>query len=141
VSAEPENERKVTSLDEGSQFPTEWGKDCPPGEATPADGIVFRRVLNNPVATSDFLSWVESERHGIGAHRLCEARGLSAFRSINDARAYAERYPDSGNMVAKAELNSDDGKLKPTPRYGNSHVTWWPFDGIDRSCKFTVSMS
>ena len=117
-------------------FPTAWGSNCPPEDASLAEGVLFRRVLHTPVEPSDFLCWIELGRQVAGAERLCQAQGLSVFRYL--ARAYAERYPATGNLIARAELASEDGKLKPTPRDGNSHIMWWPFDGIDRCRKFQV---
>lgn len=120
-------------------FPTAWGPNCPPEDASSADEVViFRRVLHNPIQPSDFMSWIELGRQIAGAERVCQAQGLSAFRCLEDARAFAERYPGTGDLIARAELGNEDGKIKPTPRDGNSHVTWWPFEGIDRCRKFEV---
>jgi hypothetical protein len=121
-------------------FPAVWGANCPPADANAASGTVFRRVRGNPIDPNDFLSWTELGHKVTGTERICQANGLSVFRSIEDARAYADRYPDSGQLIATANFNDEDGKIKATPRppYGDSHTTWWPFDGVDRCHKFRV---
>ena len=118
------------------KFPDAWG-DCPPSIATVAEGIVYRRVNSNPVTAADFLSYIELGNTVTDSMR-CLAFGLSVFRSIDDAKAYAERYPDSGRFIASATLDSSDGRTLGTPRGGNSHTTWWPFEGADRHAKFMV---
>jgi hypothetical protein len=120
------------------QYPTEWGTECPPDDAVTASGVVFRRVSNNPAIADDFCSYIESG-HSVSAARLCEARGLSVFLLLQDAKAYADRYPDGGTLIAEAGLDADDGKMKSTPRFGNSHTTWWPFHNKNRHDKFRVS--
>lgn len=120
------------------QFPPAWGADCPPTDAAAAERVVFRRVLNNPVDTSDFRSWIELGNRVTSADRQCQANGLSVFGLLADARAYAERYPGTGALIASAELKTEDGKIKATPHQGNSHITWWPFASIDRCRHFEV---
>jgi hypothetical protein len=118
-------------------FPQDWAPHCPPTDATDAAGTYYRRILTAPPEAKDFRSYVEMERK-IPIAKTCEARGLSVFVLLEDAKAYAERYPDNGGIIAKANLDYTDGKIKSSPRNGNSHATWWPYDEVKRHIKFVV---
>jgi len=120
------------------QFPDDWGADCPPADATDAGGTYYRRVLHAPPTAEDFRSIVEMRSRRVSAALMCQARGLSVFTVLEDALDYAERYPDSGNLIAKAVLDGTDGRTKPTPSQGNSHTTWWPYENVARHAKFSV---
>lgn len=69
--------------------------------------------------------------------KICLARGLSVYTNIADAQNYVKLYPNKGTYVAQATLNNTDGHVSATPSKGNSHHTWWPFDGVDRKALFT----
>jgi hypothetical protein len=36
------------------KFPDDWPNDCPPGDAEPASGTVFRLVKSDPHTAADF---------------------------------------------------------------------------------------
>jgi hypothetical protein len=66
--------------------------------------------------------------------------GLSVFRDISDARHVTELFPKLGKLIFRGELAPEHGKIKPTPaKTRPSHVTWWPFEEIERASAFTVS--
>lgn len=112
--------------------------DCPPVEAQAAEGVFYRRVLRHTPSSEDFRSAVEEGTKKISDRKKCQARGLSVFIAIEDAQRYAELYPATGNLIAQATFDASDGKTKPTPTNGNTHTTWWPYEGIQRNAKFKV---
>ena len=120
------------------RFPEGWGADCPPAEAGDAEGVFYRRVLCRTPSAEDFRSAVELGTRKIYDWQKCQARGLSVFRAIEDAQRYAELYPATGNLIAQATLGRRDGKTIPTPTNGNTHTTWWPYEGVERNAKFKV---
>jgi hypothetical protein len=120
------------------RFPVEWGDNCPPGAAQGVKGTLYRRVRCSPPSADDFRSVAEEGKRKVSAEKECQARGLSVFRALEDARWFAELYPGTGSQIAQAELDESDGKAMPTPNNGNSHTTWWPHYGIERHTKFTT---
>jgi hypothetical protein len=118
-------------------FPTGWPLECPPKDALCAEGTVYRIAKTNPLDPSDFLS-VREEGKPFPPERECEAAGLSLFRKHEDAVHYRRKFPYLGDRIAQGVLAKDHGKLKPTPRGRNSHVTWWPYEGIERSKLFAL---
>jgi hypothetical protein len=98
---------------------------------------VYRIVKSVPLGPSDFRSFRE-EGKSFDADRECETAGLSVFRKPEDAVRYRKKFPYLGKRIAQGELAKEHGKLKPTPRGNNSHATWWPYEGVERSKLFKV---
>jgi hypothetical protein len=117
-------------------FPSDWPPGCPPDDAVAPDCGVYRVVHTNPPTANDFRSLLELRRPIV--NRLCESAGLSVFTELRDAVHCAEKYPHLGELIAAAHLQPRHGKLKPTPRRGNSHTTWWPSRDLDRHGDFSV---
>lgn len=121
-------------------FPIDWPEGCPPADAQPASGGVYRVVKTNPPAAEDFLTFQELGKRDGG--KPCEAVGVSVFRDANDARHYCAKYPYLGELIAKGSLSSSHGATKSTPRNmggkPNSHTTWWPYKSIERHSIFSV---
>lgn len=121
-------------------FPISWPKDCPPADADPASGVVFRIIKANPPAADDFRSFLELGKPNTA--KPCDAAGLSAFRELDDAKHYAQKFPHLGEMVAMGTLRAEHGMIKSTPRIvagkTNSHATWWPYEAIARHELFAV---
>lgn len=118
-------------------FPTGWPARCPPEDASCAEGQVYRITKKNPLEPSDFLS-VREENKPFPPDRECEAAGLSVFQKREDAIHYRRKFPYLGDRIAQGTLTEEHGKLKPTPRGRNSHMTWWPYEGVERSKLFTL---
>jgi len=114
-------------------FPADWPQGCPPDDAEDAHGEVFRVVKTDPPAAADFLSY-----HEMGITRGDPIRrcGLSVFRVRADAEHASRAFPNLGNVIARAVLAPEHGKVKQTGR--PSHTTWWPAEGVDRAALFTV---
>jgi hypothetical protein len=82
------------------------------------------------LSENDFLSFQEMGRR-VASSKECEAAGLSVFQDQLDAIHYREKYPRLGERIAHGFLAPEHGKLQPTPRGGNSHATWWPYEGVE----------
>lgn len=118
-------------------FSENWPDGCPPKEAEDADGLYFRIGKSNPPADNDFKSHEEMGKQ-LGGDE-CMRRGLSVFGEIEDARHLMHIFPKIGSYVYSAQLQPKDGKIKPTPsRKHPSHITWWPYSGIERASLFRL---
>ena len=118
-------------MSQGARFPAEWGPGCPPQDADPASGVVYRVTKSGAPAASDFLSWAEQGKipKPQTAKKICESRGLSVFDDLRDARHYLEAFRASGDYIARATLMARDGRMQCTPtRRFPRHVTWWCFE-------------
>jgi len=115
--------------------------NCPPPDAEPANGTVFRCCKNNPPAASDMLTHVEREQ-ALNADP-CLRRALSVLRSEEDARHQARLFRGwKTKFVAKAELTRQHGWCLATPARLPSHTSWWPAKSLNpqaRASLFTVT--
>ncbi len=118
------------------EFPDDWPQGCPPDDAEPADGVVYRLVKNKPPTESDFLSHHETGR--LPNAPACLRCGLSVFRDLADAVHQRRLLPRLGRYVARGELEDTHGKTRLTSGQQPTHTTWWPFVGVNRSVLFTV---
>lgn len=119
-------------------FPKHWPDTCPPPDAEPASGAVYRICRENPPAVEDFQSHAELGKTSKGNE--CIRHGLSVFRNPSEARHLTELFPKLGKLIFRGELTPEHGKLKTTPaRTRPSHVTWWPFEKVERAAAFTIS--
>jgi hypothetical protein len=107
---------------------------CPPAKAEPASGIVYRLVKRNPPTVADFLTHHETEK--LPGADPCLRCGLSVFRAKLDAIHQRNSYPKLGEYVAEGTLQTRHGVAMLTSGRQPSHMTWWPFEGIDRSEPF-----
>jgi hypothetical protein len=118
----------------GKSFAQEYPKDCPPSDATDADGEFFRFVKSNPATDQDFLSHCELELRPTGDS--CLRCGLSIFSTEEGALRMLQHIRRSspgvkmGNYVARIELQASDGRLKQTGR--PPHHTWWTYVSTNR---------
>lgn len=115
------------------QFPDDWPEGCPPEDAEPAAGQVFRLVKSNP---TDFAS-----HHELGTlpkGPACLRCGLSVFRTREDADHQHRAYPKLGRYAAIGTLEAQHGVAKPTLGRQPTHTTWWPYEGVDRQSVFTT---
>lgn len=105
--------------------------DCPPKEAIPASGVLFRMARKFPLKPTEFVPYlVRKGPDQFRPEERCKAAGLSAYRNLNDAlkaiEAAAALSPLSRkSVVVKATLDGEWGKILHTPNNGDSHHTWW----------------
>ena len=118
------------------KFPDSWPTNCPPPEATDANGAVFRLVKHDPPQASDTASHWEAGK--LPKAPACLRCGLSVFREIRDAVHQRQLLPKLGNWIAQATLLPEHGKTKLTEGRQPSHTTWWAYEGVNRASLFSV---
>jgi len=116
-------------------FPQGFPDGCPPADAEDASGVVHRIVIQSPPGADDFRTY---EEMGITHGQPCKRRGLSTYRKKEDAIHQQGLYPRLGRYIAAGELNATHGKVDVPRSPRNSHVTWWPYDGVDRVAPFRI---
>jgi hypothetical protein len=109
-------------------WPCFFPVDCPPADASAANGNLYRFVKNNPPNGIDFTTYRELDRE-----LSCKACGLSVYIKLDDAHAARDAVPGFRKRnIAKLSLPLPKGKLKPTPsRPGDGHHTWWIPSGVN----------
>jgi len=117
------------------EFPADWPSGCPPDDAQPAEGEIFRLVKSNPPTAADF--WSHHETGKLPNTPACLRCGLSVFRSREDAEHQHRAYPRLGRFIAKGMLVHEHGVTKLTHGRQPSHTTWWAFADVDRLAVFT----
>lgn len=114
--------------------------DCPPPEASPVDGDVYRCCKQSPPSDRDMQTHEESGR--LPDADSCLRRALSVFRSEIDAQHQVRlfrRWPTK--YVAKATLTGAHGQSMQTTGQQPTHTSWWPAESLDptaRAALFTV---
>lgn len=107
------------------QWPGFYPENCPPAEAQPASGTVYRLVKHDPPQSEDFLStWEEFPgRFPVPTIRIS---GASVYTDSQDIDRLKKRIPQLNNRkTAKGELNPTLGLIQRTEAVEKSHVTWW----------------
>jgi hypothetical protein len=122
----------------GFSFPAGWPPNCPPDDAVDADIEVYRTVSADPPAATDFLSYHEEGKLVKNRQKICQAHGVSVYGSVEDAIHHRKVFGWASQRIAKGKLTPDQGRTKPTPGSLPSHITWWPYDGVNRCQPFVV---
>lgn len=113
------------------QYREQLPPDCPPDDAEEitAEMTVFRLVRGNPPRDGDFRSQrAERPRASFGVTE-CQARGLSVFAVLEDARTLCKLPKMRNRLVCRVQLNFGAGSIQQTGK--KSHYTWWPFAEFD----------
>jgi hypothetical protein len=98
--------------------------DCPPADATPANGQ-FYRLGSIPPEDSDF--WSHRMRFPDKFFQVseCQARSVSIFDSINAVEKLQRRYPILAKKpIFKIDLTPNDGLSLQTGE-DEHHFSWW----------------
>lgn len=108
--------------------------ECPPDDAIPTNGVVYRLASRKNFDESDFLSYREMypDGHWDGVPE-CIACGLSVFTEIAGIERLLRRVPGKKRSkshkvkkVIEGKLTPKHGKMKNTPSTTHkSHHTWW----------------
>ena len=107
------------------QWPDFYPENCPPAEAKPASGTVYRLVKHNPPRLEDFLSTWE-EFPGRFPEPTIKISGTSVHRDLQDSERLKNRIGHLRNRkIAKGKLNPTLGMIQHTPSREKSHHTWW----------------
>ncbi len=109
---------------------------CPPDEAQPCLGEIFRLVPSAPIDEAGFVSHFE-RYPGREWRDECAARGLSVFLTLEAVAKLRKRVKGfRDHKIAFATLAAPVGVMKQT---GNAeHHTWWPEDGVDLPSLFNL---
>jgi hypothetical protein len=114
----------------------QWRKhlpdDCPPEDAIPTIGQVYRLADKNNFDENDFLSHRElhPEREWEGVSE-CVAGGISVYTELEGILRLRRRVKSMRRKkVISGVLEPKHGKMKHTPSETHpSHHTWWiPLD-------------
>lgn len=107
------------------EWPDFYPENCPPPEAEPAAGTVYRLVRNDPPQSKDFLSTWE-EFPGRFPEPTIQISGASVYTDPQDIERLKNRVRHLRNRkTAKGELNSTLGFIQQTKGREKSHHTWW----------------
>lgn len=110
-------------------FPEHYPEQCPPFEATNADGVVYRLTKTHVLDKLDFCSHYELRPDKDWGDMACQARGLSVFPSVEACEEIKKKIPSirkNNKGIATANLNNNHGKFANTPSTNSKrHMTWW----------------
>lgn len=116
-------------------WPSFFPDSCPPTDAVPASGVVYRALLTNPPTEADYRSQAELRPHRYSGD--CQATGLSVFRSLKELK----RIMGMPNMkrrfkyIGEINLQPQMGKIRNTSSNNSSdHCTLW----VDVEQKHTI---
>ena len=113
-------------------WPEYFPQGCPPGDAIPAEGLLFRFLRRREPAASDFDDhWTIYPQHRAAWHanreKHCSVCGLSVYRTLEAAKKKRDILPPLRKMhIASGTVTEPCGLIAPTPRDQNDHYTWWP---------------
>ena len=110
-------------------WPDFYPENCPPAEAEPASGTVYRLVKHDPARAEDFKSVFEENPRGAIKKKTVKIYGLSVHRDLSDSERLKKRSKKFKNRhIAKGSLNPTLGMIQHTPSIEESHHSWWiPF--------------
>lgn len=107
------------------QWPDYYPENCPPKEAKPASGKVYRLVKHNPPQAEDFLSTWE-EFPGRFPIPTVKNSGVSVYTDPQDIERLKKRIRQLRNRkTAEGKLNPMLGMIQRTEGKERSHHTWW----------------
>lgn len=88
-------------------------KGCPPKDATPMHGTIYRSLEQDPATEKDFRSHREVPRRCTGDE--CKCWATSIWVDIEHVRHALKQYaPLRGRPIAKLEINEKCGVVKHT---------------------------
>ena len=135
-------ESKSCDMIEVRRYPGFYPSVCPPEDAIPASGQVYRCIKGEVVSAQEFLSWKElnPERSYSNSCKECEACGISVLRDRRDVLRLIQTVPAMRKCrCAVGLLTPDMGVIKHTPSHrSNSHYTWWTPIGVCRHAPFQI---
>lgn len=109
-------------------WPEHYPEKCPPDNAVPPSGSLFRFINKTNPKKKDFLSYYELKPEGDWGTKACVSRGLSVYASEIDCAVAAATIPAlKKKQLAKAFLPKNSGVIASTPsKNTNNHKTLWP---------------
>jgi hypothetical protein len=129
----------VPAKPQGYSFHANLPTGCPPGEAEPVSGEIFRGIRETPISETDFLSHRETGSHCDAPE--CECWGLSVWASMEAVEHARKAIPPIRRFwyIASGDLGEADGVIKHTPnRRQPQHHTFWRDAERDFADKFKI---
>lgn len=120
------------------QWPDYYPQCCPPDDAEPASGQVFRLVEGSTPTFADFQPYFLQQLDKYkGTKCECDAAGISLRKTIEDIMCLKRRVSRfKRHHIAQASLEATHGKIKSS--FGSSHITWWVPVTVQPHTLFTV---
>ena len=115
------------------RWPDYYPENCPPEDAQPASGVVYRFCRGREPRPADFYPH-HIRFPNMEFHDLCQSGcGISVYRTPGDIEIAARLVPGMDKKVpAVGSLAAEHGVTKPTPQEDRpTHTTWWIPVGID----------
>ena len=107
------------------EWPDFYPGNCPPAEAEPASGTVYRLVRHDPPQAEDFKSTWE-EFPGRFPEPTIKNSGVSVYTDPQDIERLKKRIRQlTDRKTAEGELNPTLGFIQGTKAVEKSHHTWW----------------
>ena len=108
-------------------WPDHFPAQCPPIDAEPVSGEVFRFVGRNNPKAKDFSTYYELKPEKDWGDQACQARGLSVYRNFEVCKKMSLMIPAlAKKKLAVAVLEQGDGNIATTPsRNSKDHNTFW----------------
>lgn len=127
-------------------WPDGFPLGCPPPDAVPAAGDVYRIVTTDPPSLNDFRPWRAENPLRPGEKDSVRAWGTSVFDDVGDAASVIagkrKRVPGVSTWrVALGTLRAEFGRMSSPSGPGAkhpSHRDWWIPKGVDPSWAFAV---
>jgi len=107
------------------EWPSFYPVNCPPAEAEPASGTVYRLVQHDPAQAEDFETPWEEYRNQFEPPTI-ENCGLSVHTDSQDNEKLKNRIKKfRKRQIAEGKLNPTLGVIQRTPSLEKSHHSWW----------------
>ena len=120
-------------------WPDFYPENCPPAEAEPASGTVYRLVKHDTARAEDFKSVFEENPKGAKKKKTVKIYGLSVHRDLSDSERLKNRARKFKNrQIAEGSLNPTLGMIQHTPSIEESHHSWWIPFGTEPRLVFNV---
>ena len=124
-------------------WPDFYPEDCPPAEAEPASGTVYRLVRRNPAQAEDFKTPFEENPRRFNDKPTLENCGLSVHTDSQDSERLRERLKNrarkfKNRQIAEGSLDPTLGMIQHTPSIEGSHHSWWVPLGAEPWLVFNV---
>ncbi|BCH65032.1 hypothetical protein RvVAT039_22480 [Agrobacterium vitis] len=114
-------------------------RNCPPDDASSANGIIYKVVKKHPMASNEFDSDVERKVKNTD-DKNCQCWGCSVWVDQNGIDTALTLFPFwKKRYIVASAVNGGDGVIKHTPsNLQPRHHTFWKAVGVDVVSRSTV---